>query len=153
MNAKASGLSLPVAGFRILEGKKVVAQELLGSEGSGEWKELTKVFTPETDKIRVMILAYGETGFFEFRDAHLAPAVPLKATSVRLTENTDALRVGTGKCIHAELVNPVTKLAYFRLIDGVNDLRLLREIYGALPQAVRFTGDVSANAVFPEKTE
>lgn len=143
MNAKASGLSLPVAGFRILEGEKIIAQSLLGCDGSPDWKELAKVFTPRTDKIRVMILAYGETGTFEFKDAHLASVVPLRVTSARLTGKSEALKLGTGGKIYAELVNPVTKLAYFRLIDGVNDLRLLRAIYGDLPQTVRLSGDIS----------
>lgn len=148
MNAKASGLSLPVAGFRILEGEKIIAQSLLGCDGSPDWKELAKVFTPKTDKIRVMILAYGETGTFEFKDAHLASVVPLRVTSARLTGKNDALKLGIGGKIYAELVNPVTKLAYFRLIDGVNDLRLLRAIYGDLPQTVRFSGDISGNVSF-----
>lgn len=148
MNAKASGLSLPVAGFRILEGEKIIAQSLLGCDGSPDWKELAKVFTPKADKIRVMILAYGETGTFEFKDAHLASVVPLRVTSARLTGKNDALKLGIGGKIYAELVNPVTKLAYFRLIDGVNDLRLLWAIYGDLPQTVRFSGDISGNVSF-----
>ena len=148
LNAKASGLSLPVAGFRILEGEKIIAQSVLGCDGSPDWTELTKVFTPTTDTIKVKLLAYGETGIFEFKDAHLAPVVPFRVTSARLPGNTNALKLQIGRKIYAELVNPVTELAYFRLIDGVNDLRLLREIYGDLPQTVRFSGDISGNVSF-----
>ena len=146
--AKATGLSLPVAGFRILENNKVIKNSSLNCVDAPDWKELDKVFIPKTDSVTVRILAYGETGIFEFKDALLAATVPLDVTSAPLLAGFDGLKLGIGNMIDAELVNPSTKTAYFRLKDEVNDLRLLRAIYGELPQAIRFSGYISDNINF-----
>ena len=148
LKARASGISIPVAGFRVQEGGKIILSRLFDCDADGEWTILRGTFTPKTDKVTAVILAYGETGSFEFKDARLVRAVPLNVVSAPLAGDAEAVRLGIGENVYAELVNPVTKLAYFRLIDGENDLRYLREIYGISSGTIRFSGDAAGNISF-----
>ena len=145
---KTKKLSQPIVGFRVKENKKVILRRSPDCHGASDWKKLKSDFTPKTDKIRVEIFACGKTGKFEFKDARLCQVVPFRIQSGKLDAQVSALKLGMGTKCYAELVNPVTNLAYFRLNNGVNDLRLLQEIYGKQPYVVRFSGKLDGNVNF-----
>lgn len=143
MDICTDDVSFPLNGFEITEAysKNPYFRHWASSTG-GEWKYFERTVTPYNNKVDVRLLVSGATGKVGFRNIVFEELRDFDLTGAGLPELPSTIVLDNPEPVGVEIINPETGLGYFKLENGVNDLRYLKALYPGMPAAIRVSGEV-----------